>query len=52
MRFKVIGSMLLVTAGVLLFYKAPMGGPLVAVLSGGMVVFGLLGLGRAASSKD
>lgn len=50
MRLKVIGPVLMIVAGVLLFYKAPMGGPLVAVLSGGLVVFGLLGLGRAASS--
>ena len=50
MRLKVIGPVLMIAAGVLLFYKDPMGGPLVAVLSGGLVVFGLLGLGRAASS--
>lgn len=50
MRLKVIGSALLIAAGVLLFYKAPMGGPVLAVLSGSLVLFGLLGLGRAASS--
>lgn len=46
MSRRLIGPTLLIAAGVLLFYKAPGGGPVIGVISAGLVVLGLLRLGR------
>lgn len=43
---KLIGPTLLIAAGVLLFYKGAMGGPIIAVLSGSLIIFGLLRFAR------